>query len=145
MWTSWLIKVRAQEWVGTQFERCSWIFFLSDISTLTLSSWLNLGWCRSWYLWTAQAPARRQRGDSGQQRINLHRWGLLNSPTCQKYNELRQDSDHPTKDCSLTKLSGCFKSANECDINFKNWIETADVKVWPYEDDDDELGFRESA
>ena len=61
--------------------------------------------------------------------VNLRHWGLLNFPMCSKCNKLSQDLDHLNKDWSLTKLTGGLKSADECDMNFKNWTETADIKT----------------
>ena len=61
----------------------------------------------------------------------------LNSPTCPKCIKLLQDLDDFIKNCLLTKLTGGFKSTNECDMNFKNRIETANVKVQSYEDNDE--------
>ena len=61
--------------------------------------------------------ANRIRSQHARTAVNLHHYGLLNSPTCSKCNKLLQDLDHLIKDCSFTKLTGSFKSANECDMN----------------------------
>ena len=73
--------------------------------------------------------AHRIRSRHARTAVNLRRWGLLNFQTRPKYYKLPQDLEHLIKDCSSTKLTGSFTSANECDMNFKNWKETPDTKV----------------
>ena len=76
--------------------------------------------------WTA---ANRLRSRHMRSAVNMHRWGLKESPICPRCNTDPQNTDHLVLYCPETKLEGGYETVHKCDETFQNWVDQLNLEV----------------
>ena len=76
--------------------------------------------------WTA---ANRLRSRHTRTAVNMHRWGLHDSPTCPRCHMYPQDTDHLVLHCPRTKLEGGYNTINGCEEDFQFWLDNLNLEV----------------
>ena len=74
--------------------------------------------------------ANRLRTRHAKTAINMHRWGLFDSPLCPRCKQAPQDTDHLVMHCPETHLEGGYQSLSDSNHDFKAWIKSKNVGVW---------------
>ena len=77
----------------------------------------------------AWVAANRIRTRHGRTAVNLHKWGIRDSPVCPRCGNSPQDTDHLILECPATRLEGGYTSANNCDADFLAWIEEHNLEL----------------
>ena len=63
--------------------------------------------------------ANRLRTKTGRTAVNMHKWRLIDSPTCTHCGLVPQNTDHLVPHCPFTKLDGVYDSVHNFDECFK--------------------------
>ena len=75
------------------------------------------------------AAANRIRSGHGRTAVNMHRWGLWDSPLCPKCHLAPQDTDHLVLHCPVTSLNGGYLAVHEMGDDFIAWMDEHNVEV----------------
>ena len=65
----------------------------------------------------------------GRTASNMHKWGLRESPICQRCGETPETTDYIVLQCPVSRLKGGYKTVLECDDPLKTWIDSFRVEV----------------
>ena len=68
----------------------------------------------------------------GRTATNMFRWKLKESDICSRCHEAPETTDHIVLQCPVTNLSGGYKTILDADEDFKNWMTTHKMEVYPY-------------
>ena len=73
--------------------------------------------------------SNRIRSGQGRTAVNMHRWGLRESPLCPACQEAAQDTDHLVLHCPITRIPGGYETINEAGESFITWANELAMEV----------------